>query len=476
MTRSLPLLLLAVLAAPALAQEPPPPISLTLSPKAAPVPALKYRLLPELRDLKSGNAVFLYYRAFSPEWQTYRSDSKQRIKLSETADKPLRELKRADFDEFGWILNSRMLQEVDRGARRSYCDWELTERAREEGIGLLLPDLQTMRDFGNFLRLRAKQELFEGHYDKAARTLQTGLTLGRHTAEGPTLIHGLVGVAICDLMLKVVEDWINQPGSPNLYWALSNLPHPLIDLRNGFQAERLFLDSLFPGYREMLADPNAPPSSARVQTTLQQYAGMLSLDDSRREPSQLMPLLSALRAYPEAKRFLREQGRTPEQIEAMPALQAVFLYEVHHYDVIYDDLLKWTGLPYYQAVPHVHRVMERMKAERAATGGMTLASLLMPALEKVMAAPVRLERKVAALRTIEALRLYAAAHGGKLPARLEDVTEVPLPLDPWTGKAFRYRLEDGKATLSGEPLGGEAPGQSNTIRYELTIRTEKGEK
>src|SRR5262249_31453955 len=173
-------------------------IALTLQPMAGPVPALKYRLLPELREQKTGNAVLLYYRAFSPEWQGFRRDTKVMTRLGELAEKPVRELRPAEVEEFTWLLSSRMLGELDRAARRSYCDWELTDRFREDGIGLLLPDLQAMREFGNLLRLRAKQELLQGKYDRAAQTLQTGLAMARHTAEGPTLIHALVGAAVAN--------------------------------------------------------------------------------------------------------------------------------------------------------------------------------------------------------------------------------------------------------------------------------------
>ena len=186
--------LLALAASPAVAQQP-PAIPLTLQPMAAPIPALKYHLLPELRDKKSGNALLRYYRAFSPEWQGHRRDPKFWEKLEPLRSKPLKELRREDFTAVNATISSRMLQEVDLGARRTYCDWELTDRLREEGISLLLPDLQGMREFASLLRLRAREELLAGEYNNAARTLQTGFALGRHTAEGPTLIHSLVGVA-----------------------------------------------------------------------------------------------------------------------------------------------------------------------------------------------------------------------------------------------------------------------------------------
>src|SRR4051794_36716272 len=54
---------------PAAAQPPEIPVrKLTVSPAAAPEPALRYRLLPELRETSPGNAALLYYRAFAPDW------------------------------------------------------------------------------------------------------------------------------------------------------------------------------------------------------------------------------------------------------------------------------------------------------------------------------------------------------------------------------------------------------------------------
>src|SRR5665213_1443611 len=41
------------------------PIPLVVSPAAAPKPSLKYRLMPDRRDLTPGNAATLYYRAMA---------------------------------------------------------------------------------------------------------------------------------------------------------------------------------------------------------------------------------------------------------------------------------------------------------------------------------------------------------------------------------------------------------------------------
>jgi hypothetical protein len=455
---------------PAPAQQTSPTIRLALQPMAEPVPALKYALLPAMRDRHSGNALLLYCRAFSPEWQTHRRTPKFLDKVARANDKALGDLAPAEVDALAKGFNAAILKEVDRGARRTYCDWELNQRVREDGIGLLLPELNGIREFAALLKVRARQELLGGHYDRAARSLQTGLMMARHAAEAPTLIHHLVGVSCAGTMLTVVDDWVERPDAPNLYWALTDLPRPLVPLRNGLEGEQLFIDWLFPGYREVLDDPNALPSKARVQTSLEKYAGMLDMEGLSRTWG---PLVGALRAYPRAKRFLREQGRTAAQIDAMPALQVVFLYEIHKYEVAFDDLRKWTSVSYAEAAPHIRRAVERSRAPRSGGVDSPLAALLLPAIDSVLIASVRIERKVAALRCIEAIRLHAAGNGGKLPGALDQITAVPIPLDPITGKAFEYRLEGEKAVLTGPPPAGVTANLSNSLRYELILRTPK---
>src|SRR5262249_35100520 len=77
-----------------------------------------------------------------------------------------------------------------------------------------------------------------------------------------------------------------------------------------------------------------------------------------------------------------------------------------------------------------------------------LAPMLLPAMQSVLLSQQRLERQFAVLRLIEAIRLYAANHEGKLPPSLTDIKDVPVPVCPVTGKSFEYRLEDDHAFLS----------------------------
>jgi hypothetical protein len=66
---------------------------------------------------------------------------------------------------------------------------------------------------------------------------------------------------------------------------------------------------------------------------------------------------------------------------------------------------------------------------------------------------------------VEALRLYAAAHEGRLPATLDQITEVPVPLDPVSGRAFDYRLNGDTAVLTSAEKGIVNP----DTQFEITI-------
>jgi hypothetical protein len=440
--------------------------SLTVSPAPAPEPALRYRLLPELRDTTPGNAVVLYYRAFAPEWwQNVRGNKELREKVEKAVDLPAAEIK--SIPEVAFVRDWAPLKEVDRAARRSYCDWEMTQRVREEGIYLLLPDVQSMREHIRFLAIRAKLELADRQFDKAAHTYQTGLQMGRHVGDAPTLIQALVGAAITAVTLKQVEDWVGTPDSPNLYWALTDLPQPFIDLRKPLQGERMLIDSVLPGYREALADPAKTPPPV----TPEDLNRKLDWSNESGLGAKLGVTFLVAKRYPAAKAYLRAHGRTAEQVEALPALEAVLLNEVATYDRLFEEMQKSFGLPYWEARPALEKADQDLKNELVRSGGpgLSLAGMLLPAISKVRVAGARTDRQINALRCVEAIRLYAAAHG-KLPASLADVTEVPIPTDPMTGKPFEYHVADGQATLAGPPPGHEPPHAGNSLRYEITLR------
>jgi len=80
----------------------------------------------------------------------------------------------------------------------------------------------------------------------------------------------------------------------------------------------------------------------------------------------------------------------------------------------------------------------------------------------------RIDVQVAALQCVEAIRLYAGAHGGQLPGALTEVTENPVPRDPVGRELFGYTRTGSTAVLeSAIPPGGN---ERNRVRYEIAIK------
>src|SRR5262249_57328162 len=59
------------------------------------------------------------------------------------------------------------------------------------------------------------------------------------------------GIAIAAIMFDRVEEFIAAPGSPNLFWSLTDLPSPFIDIRRAMRVELNTIHRSFPQLREL---------------------------------------------------------------------------------------------------------------------------------------------------------------------------------------------------------------------------------
>src|ERR1700722_18824931 len=165
------------------------PIQLVVSPAAAPKPSLKYRLMPDRRDLTPGNAATLYYRAMASFVENSQLLTVIREQdWSDWLETPVKDLPTEQVREkLG--LARHLLHEIEVASHYKDCDWQIEDRP--EGIDLLLPEVQGFRNVAVVLAVRARYEIAQGKWDEAARTLQTGYAVGRHMGKGPTVIHVL---------------------------------------------------------------------------------------------------------------------------------------------------------------------------------------------------------------------------------------------------------------------------------------------
>ncbi|MGD0516570.1 MAG: hypothetical protein ABSA26_03460 [Thermoguttaceae bacterium] len=444
-------------------------VKITLHPMAEPSPALKYKLLPAFIDLKPGNAAVFYNKLLAESLRLFLGENEMWDKAGAWSEAPLAELRDEKVRSIirGW---NGKVDEIKRASQCEYCDWQVP--IREYGIATLLPDLQQTRSYARLLEPYARLQIAEGKYDDAVQTLQAGYTLGRHVANGPTLVHNLVGCTIVSMMSDQVRELIQQPNAPNLYWALTDLPRPIIDFRSGTDAEYDCLLINFPELRNLETKELAPD---QWRVLLQQTIAKAGNYTNASANNKFMPIaLSAfllIEGYPRAKTFLIERGWPADKVEDMPLGQVLLIAGLRQYDEIKDDLFKWMYLPYPEAIAGMKKANAKlMELSRGGQEILPLASLFMPAMSSAKVAEARTERTIAILRVLEAIRLYGAAHGGQLPEKLSDITEAPIPIDPILGTAFIYhRIEDAAILEAPAPSGLNL--DAYWLRYEIHLES-----
>ena len=437
-------------------------IVLTVEPAAPAAAVLRYRLLPDTSSLQRGNAALVYTKlAILMQGGTFEKQQEQLDQWLElpTDKLPLDEMRKALDSLGGWI------DDLNLAARLSDCDWQLPVGDRPL-FSILLPEIQSTRSMARLLACKARLDVAEGRLDDALRTLQSGLTLGQNVSRGPTLIHGLVGIAISHVMFTAMRDLQQHPQSPNLYWALTALPSPLFDMRRAADVESSMLYLSYPELRALHDGDHTPRDWPAV---IDRVLGELSPQGGRGGSLNRLALTAvALKAYPDAKRRLIEGGRPAREVDAMPVFEVIAIDALTTYDELRDRTMCWLYFPYWQARPHFEAAEKYLQTEGRNRESIPLATLLVPAIRSVSRAKARMDREVALLRVIEAARMYAASHEGQLPHSLADIREVPLPDDPLTGRPFDYTLRDDAALLGSSP-GGEPAEQNLYLRYELRL-------
>ncbi len=447
---------------------------IVLYPMAAPRPALKYQLLPPFLERRPGNAAVWWNRLLAErnvffdrcykEWEESGTIAQWLdIPLGTPQEKAYRETDLAKVIDI--LRGGGIYSDMERAARFESCDWQLPVR---EGnfIAMLLPEIQQSRMYARLLSAKARLEIVEGKYAEAVRTLQTGYAEARHVAQGPTLINSLVGVTIAGLMSYQVQQFVQQPDAPNLYWALSTLPRPLVDFRPGGEAESNLLYLQLPELCDIDKKQLSPEGWRDLLNKVVVETGRCGSDNyNSQKITEAAARLSILQGYPRAKRYLIERGRNAAEVEAMPVAQVILLYSLQVYDELSEEQCKWFFLPAAEAGDGLQRTGWQVNEEIATREIIPLAHVFLSATEAAKNAETRCEWQIATLRIFEALRLYAAAHDGRLPERLSDITEVPIPMNPSDGKPFSYERQGNKAILFAEKYPrGDVPG-----RFEITL-------
>jgi hypothetical protein len=459
------------------------PIQIVLYPAPEPRPALKYQLLPPFPDRRPGNAAVRWnaipaeQRAYVEEyWEHVEEITKwMEIPLDDPREKAAREKQLKGHITISSLIYPGLFRRMEQAARLESCNWELPIH---EGrvTQILLPEFQQTGMFARLLAAKAHLEIAQGKYGEAVRTLQTGYALARHAGQGGFFVCAVIGLTHARRMSEQVQQLIQRPDAPNLYWALSALPRPLVDFQSAVEAESNLLYLQFPELRDVDKKKLSPAGWSDLLTFIaeaireynKKYVGYSSTAHLKLLQFSLPATMSELlRDHPDAKRYVVERGHTAAEVEAMPVAQVILLYSVGIYDELSDNVFKWLFLPASEAGKKPERAERQL--EDALTAKREIIPLAATLLWRGVATKdveTQSQWQIAVLRVFEAMRLYAAGHQDRWPERLTDITEVPVPMNPYDGKPFVYQRKGDKAIVTCSERGPV----NVPWRYEVTLK------
>jgi hypothetical protein len=428
------------------------PLEIVIDPAPEPVPALKYHLLVPAEERVPGNAAPIYGRIVHERNDAWKAKLGE---LSSLLELPAEQLPvdkaRESLEVFDGVS-----EQLSAAARRSHADWQYVTEGQDP-VMILLPDAQFMRAYSRLLALKTRYEVRTGDLSAAIVSMRDGLALGQHVAEAPFLVNQLIGIAASAIVLDEFDAYAAAPKAPNLYWALAELPRPLISLRRGAATECEILEMKLPELAR-LDDPLLTPNWQRLSRDMRGWA----LELVKMEEAGNLEMLARIQSPPsaeqlaEARAYLRDKhGRPADQVEAMPAAEVEVRFTVALFRDIGDAWRKWLVVPYPQSLVDFKSRNELLLNECKRLELIPLVSVLTPLGGNLLVAQARIDLRVARAQAMEALRMHAAATG-KLPEKLDEVTIVPVPLDPVTGGPFAYTLDGDVATLDVTDTGGIA--------------------
>ncbi len=453
---------------------------MTVSPAAEPRPALKHRMWLRPNELKPGNAAIHYVRSFaenhlSGAWKKVREQHGETVYDWGFGGIAIEEMPLEEVREASAAFDTIVEQFIQPATRCRDSDWGLEVEDIKGPVALtfFLPDFQQSRSIARMLAIRTRLAIAEGHYDDAIEHLRMQFRLGRDLGREMLVVGNLIGIAIEGATQRTVVDLIAAPDSPNLYWALAELPSPLVDCTEAIRLEMTLGLRVFPPLMDAETAEHSPKKWARLVRECAKVFEDISevewtgISAPTEDPKKKLIVLGfSEAAYPAAKQRLLDSGMSAERVEQMAVGQVMMIDAAREYRRIADEVEKWWYVPY--AEMRAQRLeMDQIWQEDGPpnNAGRAMAGVLLPALQAVRVAKIRPVWKRNALLVIEALRMHAA-ETGSFPESLDQIEVVPVPRNPITTEPYQYHL-DGETAILEMPLSDGMAGLA--YRYEITL-------
>ena len=460
---------------------------LTIYPKAEPVPALKYKFLPDAFERNSGNAASLYLKAMGFLEQNTARKKLFEIEVAAEAKAQTEQVGIADLPPLSYLdtpPSKYPIEEVKEYLKHTAFQPSILEQAWQRDrfemdrqvkdsknpFAILIPEVQGIRDLARKQSIRCRLAIAENRIDDAIKIVGQQYAMARHLGQDDFLVSALVGCAIQGIATEDIYYLVQNPDCPNLFWAASRLPKPLIDWEHCVASEYHFIDLQFAKLNQVNTQLKSEAYWQEFISELAEemkangvfyWSGNGMHEEPKLSPDPISEIQKHISSnYVAAKEFLIQQSIVgPDKIDSYPKAQVFFLAMKHHFEQARDELFKWTNVALHQGSQQIEAI-ERKNTDRSRPEFTWLSEFLFAG-HSMRAVQARSLQRMLLIQAVEGIRLYGAAHDGKLPESLADLP-YPLPVDPASGQPLMYAKKGDTATITTAPAG--------KVRAELYIR------
>lgn len=454
-----------------------------LHPAGEPDPALRYRFWPAIDQQRHASPHPFLSRAnlLAAHALAQDCDNEFAKRYDKVSHLPLDQVATEETKQFLQRYGAAaldQLSEIDRLMDTTY-DLQFETRSLTEMVDLVLPEVQESRHLARLLQIRARVAIAEKRWDNAINDIRVGFRLAEIIGDSaPLLINKLVGIAIAGVMQAVVEEAIQQPDCPNLYWALASVPSDQVfALRDAMEFEAGNITRLL-RVQDLNRPENLSTNGARDQLVsviaqvLQYVDDILANDAGDRSSdrndsiARLITGVYVVQMTEPSSELLRQSKEWSINVENLSAPQVVSLATQLRLLRTRDEWTKWLLLSDNLDINFDARVVKSLDI-RTADVVTALTGVLMPAFDSARKASQRGVQQQYLWMTVEALRMHAAQNG-ELPQSLDDLQPVPALFDAISQKPFDYeRTSPTTATLTHAPRwSGDT---ENTLSIQLIV-------
>ncbi len=445
-----------------------PVTTLSVAPRSAGEGAdrFRYRLKVLPHETTPGNAAMNYASAFADysffkndraNFQEFKEDYSEwsggEVSLS---DIPLEKLTVAcsRFDEF--IDNH-----ISVATRCRQCDWGIAieDLRGKQVLQMDFPAIRSANSISWTLVLKTRAAIKQGEFERATELLRMHYTLAQNVSRLNNSIAVLTSVQCISRANDTLLEFIAQPDAPNMYWAIAQLPHPIISGVAAMETQLVMLENLVPEFSEIDAaqwpDQQWERIALEVFETFADTENLTSTPNAAREQTtaKALYLKASLAGLTAAKKRLLVARMDATKVESMSVAQIMLLDAKREYEQAKSEFQTMIYMP----IPASILLQQRREAAYSPeTRQDNLGANIFYTF-----GPMNLNQKVAEVQqeldlihTIEAMRLHAA-DTGSLPLSLDEIKSVSIPLDPLTGKPFVCQLALNNAEFTLNPSAYE---------------------